>query len=130
MLKDDLRDLKEEIDTKGLSKVEDFWDQTNSVGKWRTWRKIDGREDKTLNNRVETLKRMLDQRMILVTEGQDQLRWGSNKEGNFNIKEAKCILFGLDSQATDRSWQKLWRHKGWMKIKLFMWLVNHRKILT
>ena len=32
---------------------------------------------------------MLKQRKILVTDGQDQLRWGHNKEGIFNIKEAK-----------------------------------------
>jgi len=52
--------------------------------------------------RAETLKRILDQRMILVIEGQDQLRWGNNKEGNFNIKEAKGILLGLECHAPDR----------------------------
>lgn len=68
--------------------------------------------------------------MIHVTEGQDQLRWGNNKEGNFNIKEAKYILLGLDSQGSVRIWQKLWRRKSQTKIKLFVWLVHHRKILT
>lgn len=67
---------------------------------------------KTLNSREKTLKRILDHRMILVTEGQDQLRWGNKKEGKFNIKEAKYILLGLESQASNRTWQKLSRHKG------------------
>lgn len=72
----------------------------------------------------------LDQRKILVSGGHDQLRWGNNNEGTFNLKESKLILLGLDSHAPDRVWQRLWRHQRWMKIKLFMWLVQHRKILT
>lgn len=36
----------------------------------------------------------------------------------------------MDSHIPDRIWQNLWRHQGWMKIKLFMWLVHHKKILT
>lgn len=68
--------------------------------------------------------------MILVYKGQDQLRWDNNKEGTFNLKEAKGILLELTPQVLDKIWQKLWRHQGWMKSKLFMWLVYHRKILT
>ena len=63
-------------------------------------------------------------------EGQDQLRWDNNNEGTFNLKEAKLILLNLDSHAPDTIWKDLWRHQGWMKIKLFMSLVQHRKIMT
>jgi len=72
----------------------------------------------------------VEQRKILVAEGQDQLRWGNNKEGTFNLKEAKSILLELNPLVLDKIWQNLWRHQGWMKIKLFMWVVYHRKILT
>jgi len=74
--------------------------------------------------------KILEQRKILVTDGQDQLRWGQNKEGIFNIHEAKRITLNLDPCVSAKSWQKLWSHQGWMKIKLFMWLVHHKKILT
>lgn len=63
-------------------------------------------------------------------KGQDHLRWGNNKEGNFNIKEAKGFLLHIEPQAPNKTWQKLWKQKGWMKIKLFMWLVHHRNFLT
>jgi len=53
---------------------------------------------------------MLEQRKILKLEGQDQLRWGNNNEGAFNLKEAKLILLDLNSQAPDKIWQDLWRH--------------------
>ena len=73
---------------------------------------------------------MLEQRKILVIGGNDQLRQGNNNEGTFNLKEAKHILLELDAHVLDRIWQNLWRHQGWMKIKLFKWLVQHKKILT
>jgi len=74
--------------------------------------------------------KIVEQRKILVTGGQDQLRWGNNKEGTFNLKEAKGILLKLDSHVPDKIWQNLWRHQGWMKIKLFMRLVHHKEILN
>jgi hypothetical protein len=45
--------------------------------------------------------------MILVTEGQDQLRWGNNNKGTFNLKEAKGILLGLDSSVPEKTSQRL-----------------------
>jgi len=113
-----------------LSKVKYFWDHTNSAEKWSTWRNIDSRNDSPLKTKTEALMKMLKQRKILLTGGQDQLRWGNNNEGTFNPKEAKGILLEMDSHVLDRIWQNLWKHQGWMKIKLFMWLVHHKKILT
>jgi len=83
-----------------------------------------------LKEKIEALLKMLEQRKILVIEGHDQLRWGNNNEGTFNLKEEKRILLELDSNVPGRVWQNLWRHQGWMKIKLFMRLVHHKKILA
>ena len=47
--------------------------------------------------KADALLTMLDQRKILVSEGHDQLRWGNNNEGTFNLKEAKSIILELDS---------------------------------
>jgi len=73
--------------------------------------------------------KVLDQRKILVTGGHDQLRWDNNNEGIFNLKEGKSILLKLDHNVLDKAWKNLSRHQGWMKIKLFMWLDQHKKIL-
>ena len=88
------------------------------------------REDIPLKSKAEELLSMLEQRKILVIGGHEQPRCGNNNAGTFNLKEAKRILLDLDSNVPDRVWQNLWRHQGWMKIKLFMWLVHHKKILT
>ena len=36
LLREDFLDLQNDTDTKWLQQVKDFWDQTNSDGKWRT----------------------------------------------------------------------------------------------
>lgn len=71
-------------------------DQTNSIGKWRTWRNFDFRDDSPMKVKVETLMKMSEQRKILMSGGHDQLRWGNNNEGTFNLKEEKLILLELD----------------------------------
>ena len=55
---------------------------------------------------------------------------GRNNEGNFNLKEAKINSIGLEFPNPDKIWKDLWQNVHWMKIKLFIWLVQHKKILT
>eukprot|EP00253_Pinus_taeda_P031614 PITA_31614 len=104
--------------------------KANSEGKWRKWKKLFYRDTSPLKAQTEALKNILEQRKILVSVDSDQLRRGHNNKGTFNLKEAKCITFGLDFTIPDRVWKDLWQNQGWMKIKLFMWLVQHKKILT
>ena len=72
----------------------------------------------------------LGQRKILVSSFSDQLIWGRNTEGNFNLKEAKRMALGFDYQNPDQVWKNLWQNPHWMKIKLFMWLIQQKKIIT
>ena len=95
--------LKHEADTQSLKRVKDFWDINHNNEKWRKWKNIVCKNDEMLTTKLEALGKKLDQRMILVFVGQDQLRWGNNSEGIFNIKEAKNILLELDSQAPNRT---------------------------
>lgn len=130
MLKEEIVNPKNEIDNKGLLKVKDFWDQERSDGKWRKWKNLVYRDDSPLKSRAEALTAILEQRKILISTSPDQLRWGKNNEGNFNLKEAKQIALGLDFPNHDKVWKDLQQNQNWMKIKLFMWLVEHKRILT
>ena len=47
---------------------------------------MEGRDDSPIRIKSEALENLLKQRMILVTEGQDQLRWGNNNKDTFNLK--------------------------------------------
>jgi len=106
LLKEDFLDLKHDTGSHGLIKVKDFWDNTQQMEKWRIWTNIDCRNNNPLKTKAEELMKKVEQRMILVSWGQDQLRWGNNKEGTFNLKEAKGILIELDPQVPEKIWQK------------------------
>eukprot|EP00253_Pinus_taeda_P022159 PITA_22159 len=130
LLTENFFNLKQETDAQGLIRVKDFWDLSQTPEKWRSWRNIECGEDSPLKIKAEALGDLLKKMMILKTKGKDQLRWGNNKQGAFNLKEAKGCLLGLNYSVPDKTWTHLWRQQGWMKINTFMWLVHHKKILT
>lgn len=66
----------------------------------------------------------------MTSTSNDLLRWGSNNEGIFNLKEAKRIATGLNFPSPNKTWKDLWNNPHWTKIKLFRWLDQHEKILT
>ena len=86
LLREDLVDLNNDTDNKGLLRANDFLDQTNSEGKWRTWKKMEYRDNSPLKAKVEALIAILDQRKLLISADHDQLRWGTNNQGTFNLK--------------------------------------------
>lgn len=122
--------IKQEMDSQGLIRIRDFWNLPQVTAKRRSWRKIESREDGYIKEKIEELMNILEQRKMLVADGKDQLRRGKNKEGIFNIQEAKIIILNIEPCGLANPWKKLWSHQGWTKTKLFVWLVHHKKILT
>jgi len=82
-----------------------------------------------LKAKAKVLEEILEKRQILSSTSNDLLRWGRNNEGNFNLKETKIIVTGFYHRNPNKTWKNLWSNPQWMKIKLFMWLVQHKKIL-
>lgn len=110
LIREDFISLKKETKSQGLIKVKDLWNLPHDSGKWRKWKDIECREYSPNKEKAEELMNILKQRKILVQKGQDQLIWGLNKEGSFNIKEAKRLILNLDSYILAKSWQQLWSH--------------------
>ena len=127
--REEFANLKNETDNKWWIRVNDFWDQGRSEGKGRIWKNLGYNHDSTLKTQAEALTTILEQRNILIVAALDQLRWGKNNEGNFNIKETKSIALGLDFPNPNRVWKDLWQNPHWMKIKLFVWMVQQKNIL-
>lgn len=98
MFKDELAALKNDIDNKGLVMVSDFWDQVRNNGKWRIWKDLGQSEDSPLKSQADSLAQDLEQRKILVSYLSNQLIWGRNTEGNFNLEEAKRIVTSLTTK--------------------------------
>ena len=84
----------------------------------------------SFRTQAKILEEILEKRQILASTSDDLLRWGRNNEGNFNVKEAKIIITRFDYSNPEKTWKNIWSNPHWMKIKMFIWLVVHRKILT
>jgi len=110
--------------------VNDFWDQVRNNGKWRIWNDLGHSEESPLKALLDSLGQDLEHMKILVSSLHDQVRWGKNTKGNFNLKEAKQVVTGFNYLNPDQVWKNIWQSPHSMKIKLFIWLIHHRKILT
>jgi len=69
--------------------VKDFWDQGSNNGKWREWKDLGYSDENQLKTNAEALTQELEHKRIRFSSSTDQLTWGKNFEGNFNLKEAK-----------------------------------------
>lgn len=76
------------------------------------------------------LNSTMNKRMIQSTQEEDQLRWGKFDGGTFNLKEAKRYLEHQDLEDKVAWYPNVWDNALWPKIKSFIWLLMHRKILT
>eukprot|EP00253_Pinus_taeda_P007691 PITA_07691 len=127
---EELESIQTDTINKGLKRVSDYWDKSRNNGKWRIWKLLDYNEVTTLKTQAQALEDILVKRKILTSTSKDQLRWGRNNVGLFNLKESKRIATGLNFPNTNKTWKDLWNNPHWMKIKLFRWLIQQDKILT
>eukprot|EP00253_Pinus_taeda_P032242 PITA_32242 len=117
--REELASIQTDTIKKGLKKVSDYWDQSRDNDKWRFWKLPDCSELTLLKTQAKALASILEKRQILTSTSDDLLRWGSNNQGVFNLKEAKRIATCLNFPNTDKSWKDLWNNPHLMKIKLF-----------
>ena len=54
------------------------------------------------------LYKELQKRKIDKRRGPNQIRWGYDNYGNFNIKEASSIERGDSNMLVDKKWVQLW----------------------
>ncbi|CAI0383668.1 unnamed protein product [Linum tenue] len=52
------------------------------------------------------------------------------KDGRFRLKSAYNLVVEEEDNAPDRCWKDLWKWKGPNRIKHFMWIVLHGRLLT
>ena len=122
------RALKEHLEEHD-KKVKDYWKQDNPAG-WREWVNFNDILPEDLLISFNTLLQELRKRQIQKEESPEILRWGNNPSGTFRIKEAYNQLQNLTNNQVDKKWKRLWNRQHWPKIKLFLWLLTHRKTLT
>jgi ribonuclease HI len=128
--KSDREELQQEMIAQGKTRIHHYWKQENDHDRWRTWDKLNPQN----RNRIATITKEVEEEMgkrkIVVSEEEDQLRWGRKNGGEFNLKEVWNYITDQDQEDPTQQWGKIWGSPQWPKIKMFKWLVLHNQILT
>jgi hypothetical protein len=67
------------------------------------------------------------------TNGDDVMLWPGNNLGQFTVSSAYNKLecgMRMSAQHTDQLWTKIWRIPSLERVRVFMWLIKHDRILT
>lgn len=111
--------------------VKDYWTEDRGNVEWREWKPMDEWSRNATEDQKTTFSKELDSRKIKKRQGRDILRWGKETKGAFTIREAyKVKIQQEQGAAEEQKWRKIWRNKWWPKIKMFVWLVGKKRILT
>ncbi|CAN1787254.1 Putative ribonuclease H protein At1g65750 [Linum perenne] len=62
--------------------------------------------------------------------GEDDIIWGPDPRGKFTLKTAYDILASTGHHTDQDIWRIVWRWKGPNRVRHFLWLVAHDRILT
>ncbi|CAN1762528.1 Putative ribonuclease H protein At1g65750 [Linum perenne] len=62
--------------------------------------------------------------------GEDELIWGPDPKGLFSIKSAYEILAATDRSNSDQRWKSVWQWQGPNRVRFFLWLAVHSRLLT
>ncbi|CAN1799377.1 Putative ribonuclease H protein At1g65750 [Linum perenne] len=62
--------------------------------------------------------------------GEDTTVWGLEANGRFTVKLTYLFLKDIEPSVQGSLWRKVWNWEGPAKIKQFMWLVSHCKLMT
>jgi len=63
-------------------------------------------------------------------DGNDKQMWSVSSNGKFTIASAYHMLSNFDNAAQDETWLKLWKIRAPERIKHFMWMLYHGRLLT
>ncbi|CAN1188824.1 Putative ribonuclease H protein At1g65750 [Linum perenne] len=79
---------------------------------------------------VETINQITDVTPPSADSGDDTWVWGCESDGKFSIRTAYNLVNQSVSARPPVDWKLIWKWDGPNKVKHFLWLVAHGKILT
>ncbi|CAN1798779.1 Putative ribonuclease H protein At1g65750 [Linum perenne] len=62
--------------------------------------------------------------------GEDQWVWGEEKNGKFSVRSAYNLIHVLPGVKTPETWKHIWRWSGPNRIRSFLWLATHGRLMT
>jgi hypothetical protein len=103
----DREELQQEMIEQGKIKIHHYWKQENDHDRWRIWDKLNPQNRDRIATITNEVEEELGKRKIVVLE-EDQLRWGRNNGGEFNLKEARNYITDQDQEYPVQQWGKIW----------------------
>ena len=100
--------------------VSAYW----SSGEGWNWSSLAG----LLPNQIEDLLHVVLLRQCL--EGRDNICWGFTNDGRFTIKSAYLATLTCNCSHPSIEWKRIWKLQDPLRIRTFLWLIHHRKIIT
>ena len=100
--------------------VSAYW----SSGEGWNWSSLAG----LLPNQIEDLLHVVLLRQYL--EGRDNICWGFTNDGRFTIKSAYLSTLTCNCSHPSIEWKRICKLQDPQRIRTFLWLIHHRKIMT
>ncbi|GAU34558.1 hypothetical protein TSUD_219420 [Trifolium subterraneum] len=60
----------------------------------------------------------------------DLRAWSGSTDGNFNIASAYTLLCHFNDEERDEGWLNIWRLQVPERVRSFIWLVRHNRLIT
>jgi hypothetical protein len=76
----------------GKTTIHHYWKLRNGIDRWRTWDKLNPQNRDSIATLAKEVEEELGKRKIGILEDDDQLRWGRENGGEFNLKEAQFYI--------------------------------------
>ncbi|CAN1215673.1 Putative ribonuclease H protein At1g65750 [Linum perenne] len=112
--------------TRSITEVElnnSVSDWVDDTGKW-DWQRLNGCLPPLIVGQVTGMD------SPHPTDGDDEMIWGPDPKGRFSIKSAYEILATTRGPPQQNTWKHIWRWQGPSRIKHFLWLAAHNRLLS
>jgi len=100
--------------------VSDFWDDENGW-KWDLFSEL---------LPEETLKAIASYTVTVGDENNDEFIWDGSAHGGFSVKSALAIIRNEAPETNEGLWRLIWRLKIPQRMRFFIWLVAHDRLMT
>ncbi|XP_057739925.1 uncharacterized protein LOC130957039 [Arachis stenosperma] len=65
----------------------------------------------------------------LQEAGRDRIRWNATQNGEFSVASAYKLLAG-HGKPQDQVWNVIWKWRGPQRMRCFLWMTTHQKLMT
>jgi len=78
----------------------------------------------------DILKSIAACEITIGDEWKDELIWDGSTHGGFSVKSVLIIIQNEGSEISDGLWRQIWRLKAPQRMRFFIWLTTHDRLMT